>query len=108
MSNEVLLILTVSPCLEETVADWLLSREGRHGPSTPLGTGFTSFPVAGHSSAPTGLTLAEQVSGRKKQMCFQMHLPGAEVPALLDQLRRDFAGSGLHYWISPVLESASL
>ncbi|HLF97730.1 MAG TPA: DUF3240 family protein [Methylococcaceae bacterium] len=100
MTSEVLLTLTVSPRLEDTVVDWLLSHES--------GYGFTSFPVSGHSSAHGGLTLAEQVSGRKKQVRFQMHLPGAEVPALLDQLRRDFAGSGMHYWISPVLDSASL
>lgn len=108
MTNEVLLTLTVSPRLEDAVVDWLLSHESRYGPSTRLRTGFTSFPVAGHSSALGGLTLAEQVSGRKKQVRFQMHLPSAEAPALLDQLRRDFAGSGMHYWISPVLESASL
>jgi hypothetical protein len=100
MTQEVLLTLTVSPRLEETVVDWLLSREVCYG--------FTSFPVSGHSCAAGGLTLAEQVSGRKKQVRFQMHLPGDELPALLDQLRRDFAGSGLHYWISPVLDSASL
>lgn len=100
MTNEVLLTLTVSPRLEDTVVDWLLSRDACYG--------FTSFPVAGHSCAPGGLTLAEQVSGRKKQVRFQMHLPSAEVPALLEQLRRDFAGSGMHYWISPVLDSASL
>ena len=100
MSGEVLLTLSVSPRLEGTVVDWLLSREACYG--------FTSFPVAGHSCSPVGLSLAEQVSGRKKQMRFQMHLPAAEVPALLEQLRRDFAGSGMHYWLSPVLESASL
>lgn len=100
MTAEVLLTLTVSPRLEETLVDWLLSRAACHG--------FTTFPVAGHSCSHRGLALAEQVSGRKKQVRFQLHLPGTEVPALLEQLRRDFAGSGMHYWISPVLDSASL
>jgi hypothetical protein len=32
-----------------------------------------------------------------------MHLPEAELAALIERLKGDFAGVDLHYWVSPVL-----
>ena len=94
MNQFVLLTLIAPPNLEEPLMDWLLEFE----------YGFSSFPVNGHSSHPEDLTLAEQVSGRKKQIRFEMHLPEARWRPLIERLRRDFAGAGIHYWISPVVE----
>ena len=76
--------------------DWLLQFESQFG--------FSSFPVNGHSSRHEGLTLAEQVAGRKRQIRFEMHLPSGECVSLIERLKQDFPAAGLHYWISPILE----
>jgi hypothetical protein len=92
MDKFYLLTLIAPPRLEEPLVDWLLAFE----------YGFSSFPVNGHTSRQEGLTLAEQVSGRKRHVRFDMHLPETEWGSLVERLRRDFAGTGIHYWISPV------
>lgn len=92
-----LITLTAPPAIEETLVDWLL-QSATH-------TGFTSYPVNGHSSREEGLTLAEQVAGRKKQINFQMHIAQTEVPAFLENLKRDFAGAGVHYWVLPLADA---
>jgi len=89
-----LVALTVPPALEETIVDWLLNLEN--------GSGFTSFPVSGHSSELAGLTLAEQVSGRKRQVRFEICVPGSAVDALLSRLQQDFTGTGIRYCTAPV------
>lgn len=96
MTGGVLFTLIAPPSLEEPLVDWLLEFESEYG--------FSSFPVSGHSSRQAGLTLAEQVSGRKRQVRFEMHLPETEWQPLVERLRRDFAGAGIHYWVSPVIE----
>lgn len=95
MNEFFLLTLIAPPGLEEPLVDWLLEFESEYG--------FSSFPVNGHSSRHEGLTLAEQVSGRKRHIRFEMHLPEAELAALIERLKGDFAGVDLHYWVSPVL-----
>jgi hypothetical protein len=97
MPDEVLITLTSSPDIEEAMLDWLL----RFDPNI----GYTTFPVHGHSSRQDGLTLAEKVAGRKRQLRYQMHLPQAELPRFLAELRRDFSGAGVHYWVSPVVDA---
>jgi hypothetical protein len=96
MTRHYLLILVAPPAVEEPLVDWLLDMEA--------GCGFSSFPVRGHSSSPRGLTLAEQVSGRKEQVRFEMHLPEPELASLVERLKREFAGVGLHYWVVPLCE----
>jgi|APFre7841882724_1041349.scaffolds.fasta_scaffold14370_2 hypothetical protein len=88
-----LLSLTVPPNLEEAIIDWLLSSESR--------SGFSSFPVNGHSSEARGLTLAEQVSGRKRNIRFEICRPKPEVDTLLEKLRQDFPKTGISYWVTP-------
>lgn len=96
MHQNFLITFTVAPALEGSVVDWLLQYAGREG--------FTSFPVYGHSSEHEGMSLFEEVVGRKKQIRFQLQVPVSELPNLLTRLRQDFAGAGLHYWVMPVLE----
>lgn len=96
MTGGVLFTLIAPPSLEEPLVDWLLEFEPEHG--------FSSLPVNGHSCRQAGLTLAEQVSGRKRRVRFEMHLPEAEWRPLVERLRQDFAGAGIHYWVSPVIE----
>ena len=100
MNQQYLITITVSPDLEENLVDWLLEVESH--------TGFSSFPMHGHSSQPENLTLAEQVSGRKQQVRFQIHLPAAELEHFVGKLKEDLRGTGLHYWVSPVIESGHI
>ncbi|XSG85406.1 MAG: DUF3240 family protein [Methylohalobius sp. ZOD2] len=95
-----LITLVAGPDLEEPVVDWLLRYEARYG--------FTSTPVHGHSSRLEGLSLAEQVAGRKRQVRFQMCVDGEEKRLLLDRLKADFPQSGIRYWVMPVLEEGEV
>ncbi len=100
MHENCLLNLVVSPEVEDSVTDWLLEREGV--------SGFSSHPIAGHGSSEHAMTLAEQVAGRRRQVLFQVHLARADAEAVLAAIRRDFHGSGMHYWLLPLLDSGHL
>jgi len=95
--KEYLVTLNIPPSLEEMMVDNLLMLEAEHG--------FTSFPVSAHHHDNKGLSLAEQVTGRQKRVRFQMYVPVQELPALLEQLRQEFSGSGIQYWVLPVIEN---
>jgi hypothetical protein len=95
--KEYLVTLNIPPSLEEMMVDSLLMLEAEHG--------FTSFPVNAHHHINIGLSLAEQVTGRQKRIRFQMYVPVQELPAFLEQLRQDFSGSGIQYWVLPVIEN---
>ncbi|HEY8035125.1 MAG TPA: DUF3240 family protein [Methylobacter sp.] len=96
-SKEYLVSLEVPLSLEETVVDCLLTLESEHG--------FSSFPVNSHDHRNEGLSLAEQVSGRQKKIRFQMYVPEQGLAQLLDQLRAEFSGSEIRYWVLPVVEN---
>ncbi|MBS1213367.1 MAG: hypothetical protein H6R26_1984 [Proteobacteria bacterium] len=100
MTGQYLVTLAAPPALEESIVDWLLQFGSQ--------TGFTSQAVHGHSSREEGLSLAEQVAGRKRQVRFQLHIDAEEWPRFIEQLKRDFTGAGLHYWLVPVIESGHL
>lgn len=92
--DDVLVVLNVTPNLEETVVDWLLAREG--------GVGFTSFPVFGHSTSHADLSPAEQVSGRQRRHQFQVQVGRDAVNSFLDDARTAFATAGVRYWVLPL------
>ena len=96
-SKEYLVTLNIPPSLEEMMVDSLLMLEAEHG--------FSSFPVNAHHHDNKGLSLAEQVTGRQKRIRFQMYVPVQELPAFLEQLRQEFSGSGIQYWVLPVIEN---
>ncbi|MDI1230885.1 MAG: DUF3240 family protein [Methylobacter sp.] len=96
-SKEYLVTLNVPVSLEEAVVDCLLMAESEHG--------FSSFPVNSHDHKNEGLSLAEQVSGRQKRIRFQMYVPQQRLAPLLEQLRAEFSGSGIQYWVLPVIEN---
>jgi hypothetical protein len=79
------------------MVDSLLLLETEHG--------FSSFPVSAHHHENLGLSLAEQVTGRQKRIRFQMYVPVQKLPELLEQLRHEFSGSGIQYWVLPVIEN---
>ncbi|MDD5274267.1 MAG: DUF3240 family protein [Methylovulum sp.] len=94
--SEYLLTLNVPPSLEESVVDSLLLLEAEHG--------FSSFPIYAHHHENKGLSLAEQVSGRQKKVRFQMYVDANGLAKLLTQLKEDFSGAGIQYWVLPVIE----
>lgn len=98
--EESLIVLNVPPSLEEPVVDWLLAREG--------GTGFTSFPVFGHSTSHEGLSAAEQVSGRQRRMQFQIQIREDAVDSFLDDAREALGTAGVHYWVLPLFAGGQL
>ena len=100
MNNDRLVILNAASALEEAVVDCLLTLESEHG--------FSSFPVSVHHHENKGLSLAEQVSGRQKQICFQIHVDEEGAKLLLNRLKEEFAGSGIQYWVLPMLESTEI
>jgi len=95
--TEYLVTLNIPPSLEEMMVDSLLLLETEHG--------FSSFPVSAHHHENLGLSLAEQVTGRQKRIRFQMYVPVHKLPELLEQLRQEFSGSGIQYWVLPVIEN---
>lgn len=96
MRRQLLVTLTAPPAIEEALVDWLLQVESH--------AGFTSQRANGHSSRVEGLTLAEQVAGRKNQVRFQLHIPEEDLPRFMDGLKADFAGTGIHYWVAPLVD----
>ncbi len=97
MHDFCLLNLVVTPEVEDAVSDWLLEN--------PAVAGFSTHPIAGHGSSEHAMSLAEQVAGRRRQLLFQLYLSCADSRVLLDALRDKFRGSGMHYWLTPVLEA---
>lgn len=101
MTHEVYLVtINVPPSLEEAMVDCLLATENSQG--------FSSLPVSAHSHRNEGLSLAEQVSGRQRMIRFQMYVERKAIAELLTRLKADFTGSGLHYWVVPVLEHGEI
>ena len=99
MSEQCLLVLIAPPGLEETLVDFLLAQEHF--------SGFSAQKVEG-SPAHGRLTLAEQVTWRKRQVMFHVHAPREEVHRLVGQLKESFKGAGLHYWITPLIEAGPI
>jgi hypothetical protein len=95
--EDCLLVLVAAPELEEPLIDWLLERE-----DVP---GFGTQCIAGHGASPASLTFAEQVVGRRPRLRVEIALARDTVDAVVDALRRQFGGSGLHYWLLPLLDA---
>ena len=101
MSHEDYLVtINVPPSLEEAVVDFLLTIENAQG--------FSSFPISAHDHRNHGLSIAEQVSGRQRKVRFQMYVNKKIIATLLTRLKADFSGSGLHYWVVPILEHGEI
>jgi hypothetical protein len=98
--TDCLLHLICSPTLEDSLAEWLLERA-----EVP---GFTSLPISGHGSSERSMTLAEQVAGRSSRVLFMLELPEPTARALVEAVRAEFAGSGLHYWLLPMLAAGHI
>lgn len=98
--DEVLVVLNMPARLEEAATDWLLGRDGA--------TGFTSAIVFGHSSKHDGLSAAEQVSGRRRRLRFEVRMPRVDAGEFLADARRQLNATDIHCVLFPVLASGPL
>lgn len=100
MTDSVLLTLIVPVSLEEVLVDWLFE--------VAPDRGFCSAPVNGHSGDHGALTLSEQVSGRKRQIRFEIHAPADDARGMIKRLRQDLPGAAIHYWIAPLMDAGDI
>ncbi len=87
-----LLVLTLSPALEEDLIDCLLGLEGVDS--------FTSQEVYGHGEHGV-LSVAEQVSGRRKRLQVSVLLPPALIDTVLAALLEE-VGKDIDYREQPL------
>lgn len=98
--SELCLTLLCPTTLEEKLLDALLM--------TPEIAVFTSTPTAAHGLATGRLSAAEQVLGRALVTQVQALLMLKDREAVLTFIREQFAGTGLRYWITPVIEAGEI
>lgn len=95
---EQLLVLNIAPELEDQLVDYLLSIAG-------LG-GFTSYPARGHGEH-RQMSIAEQVTGRRKRVQFELILSPQQSEAVLSGLRSQ-VGTDIYYWSHPISASGHI
>lgn len=83
-----LLALNLSPELEEDMVDYLLAQEDVGG--------FTSYHTRGHGQH-ADMSLAEQVSGRRKRLQFEIIVEEEKAAELVAGLA-DKVGKDILYW----------
>jgi hypothetical protein len=88
----ILLVLNLPPALEEDLVDYLLSLD--------CVGGFTSYAVQGHGEH-ENLSIAEQVSGRRKRVQFEMLIEQAHYEQIIGQLTAK-VGKDILYWQMPI------
>ena len=88
------LSLVCPPTVEEKLLDTLLANAGSEV--------FTSTPTHSHGTAQGRLTATEQVMGRSRGILVSVLLSADELTRLRRLLGRDFAGTGLRWWATPV------
>ena len=93
-----LLILNTRPELEEDLVDYLLSLS--------CVSGFTSYPVRGHGHH-QNLSVAEQVSGRRKRLQVELMIEEDAVPTVLSGLVEN-VGRDINWSRMPVMDSGML
>ncbi|MBD2858655.1 DUF3240 family protein [Spongiibacter sp. KMU-158] len=94
MSMSQLLVLNIPPELEDELVDYLLGIEAL--------SGFTSYPVRGHGEQ-RRLSIAEQVTGRRKRVQFELILSAPALTTLLEGLSS--VGTDIYYWYQDVAGS---
>jgi nitrogen regulatory protein PII len=92
------LVLIVAPELEEDLVDVLLG--------LPAIDGFTASVVAGNGKQ-QNMSLAEQVTGRRKRLRFELVVAEVMLSEVLDELRQRVEGDTV-YWVEPLLDFGKL
>lgn len=98
--SELCLTLLCPPAVEEKLLDLLLMLSNT--------TAFTSTPTAAHGLAVGNLSQTEQVMGRAHATEIQVIFAAADKTTLLEQMRQQFAGAGLRYWVTTVVEAGEI
>lgn len=98
--KDCILIMVVNPQLEEEIVDWLLEQYEI--------SGFTSNQIYGNSREQRKLSVVEQVIGRQRSVMFHIHLKADVLDQVIIRLREEFAGTGLEYWVMPVIQAGRL
>lgn len=98
--SELCLTLLCPPAVEEKLLDLLLM--------LPNTTVFTSTPTAAHGMAHENLDQTEQVLGRARATEVEVIFAAADKAALLEAIRQQFAGVGLRYWVTTVVEAGEI
>jgi hypothetical protein len=80
--------------VEEKLLDALLANAG-----TDV---FTSTPTFSHGTASGRLSATEQVMGRSRAIQVNVLLVDEELSRLRELLTREFAGTGLRWWVTAV------
>jgi len=99
--SKLCLTLLCPPAIEEKLLDLLLA-------SSEIDAFFTSNKTAIHGLAQQRLSQSEQVLGRAQATEIKIFLSDANQLPLLATIRQHFAGSGVHYWLTPVLEAGEI
>jgi len=94
MSSRYVVSLICAPQLEEALLDTLLVYFGNEV--------FTSMPIASHGTHPQLLSPAERVLGRQRSVYIRALLSHEETEELVRLLKKDFQGTGIRYWASPI------
>lgn len=98
--GEALLTLVMPPALSDLMVDWLLEQSEV--------VGFISLPVNGHGGEEHAMSAAEKVAGYTKGWMIQTHMPQKKACELLTRLEKSFAGSEIHYWMTPLIVGGHL
>lgn len=98
--TDCLITIVAAPSLEEALIDWLLTQEDI--------SGFSTAEIYGHGSRTTNLSVLEQVTGRQKRIQLTTHACSAIAPAFIENLKRNFQGANLHYYITLLTESGQI
>ena len=94
--SDLCLTLLCPPAVEEKLLDLILM--------SPNATIFTSAPAATHGLPRGSFNQTEKVLGRAFAKQVQVILADADKTLLLEQIQQQFAGAGLRYWVTPVVE----
>ncbi|MEE9337210.1 MAG: DUF3240 family protein [Methylococcaceae bacterium] len=95
-NEEFIFTLNAPTSLEEAIVDCLLTFEAEQG--------FSSVPINAHDHRNEGLSLAEQVTGRQQRIRFQMTIEKQDLTTLINRLKTNFSGSGINYWVTPIVD----
>ncbi|MEE4383275.1 MAG: DUF3240 family protein [Pseudomonadales bacterium] len=100
MTDHEKLTLVAPPALEDALLEALLEH--------PATESFSSSPGRGHGAHPDRMTLAEQVSGWRREIRVEVLLRREDRDGLLATLRERFATDSVRWWAVPVVDRGSL
>lgn len=98
--SELCMNLLCPPAVEERLLDLLLM--------LPNVAVFTSTSTAAHGLTVPDLSQAEQVLGRARATEVRVIIRAEDSQALLQELRQRLTGTGLRYWLTPIIETGEI